>query len=146
MYTKTCAPVTILILIAQYSEGGAEGRGWYFLCQVKGTSFTGHTHSIVHTSLCRFAPDQASTGPHEGSQGLAMASNPAPTDLSTSQLVIDATSGALRRRADEERTAAGAGIEHNKFIYCPALGVSALPSQRDSTMHTPPRHVPRDVS
>ena len=53
-----------------------------------------------------------------------MASNPAPTDLSTSQLVIDATSGALRRRADEERTAAGAGIEHNKFIYCPALGVS----------------------
>jgi hypothetical protein len=52
-----------------------------------------------------------------------MASNPPPTDLATAQLVVDEASGNLRPRADDERTAAGAGIEHTKFIYCPALGV-----------------------
>ena len=62
-----------------------------------------------------------------------MASNPPPNDLATSQLILDKTSGNLRQRADEERTAAGAGIEHNKFIVCPALGVRAKP--RRPTLH-----------
>ena len=62
-----------------------------------------------------------------------MASNPPPNDLATSQLILDKTSGNLRQRTDEERTAAGAGIENNKFIVCPALGVRAKP--RRPTLH-----------
>ena len=57
-----------------------------------------------------------------------MAQNPPPRDAATVQAAVDGTTGLLRHRTDEERTAAGAGIDHNKFIVCPALGVSALPA------------------
>ena len=69
MYTKTCAPVTILILIAQYSEGGGEGRGWYFLCQVKGTSFTPHTHSIVQAPRAEASLAASRLRSQKGSRG-----------------------------------------------------------------------------
>ena len=57
-----------------------------------------------------------------------MAQNPPPRDAATVQAAVDGTTGLLRHRTDEERTAAGADIDHNKFIVCPALGVSALPA------------------
>ena len=52
-----------------------------------------------------------------------MALNPPPRDLTSTQAVVDKESGQLRSRREDERTAAGSGIEHNKFIVCPALGV-----------------------
>jgi hypothetical protein len=62
-----------------------------------------------------------------------MALNPPPRDLSSTQAVVDKESGQLRTRREEERTTAGAGIEHNKFIVCPALGV------RSHKLHNAPR-------
>jgi hypothetical protein len=53
-----------------------------------------------------------------------MASNPPPSDLAEAQAVTDESTGQLRWRREDERTAAGAGVEHNKFIVCHALGVS----------------------
>ena len=80
------------------------------------------------------APD-ASAAAGGGRQGvqLRMALNPPPRDLSSTQAVVDRESGQLRSRREEERTAAGAGIEHNKFIVCPALGV------RSHRLHNAPR-------
>jgi hypothetical protein len=52
-----------------------------------------------------------------------MALNPPPRDYMNVQAIVDAEGGQLRWRRDDERTAAGAGIEHTKFIICPALGV-----------------------
>ncbi len=54
-----------------------------------------------------------------------MSQNPSPSDFASAQAVADAITGQLRARRDDERTAAGEGIEHNLYVMCLALGVSA---------------------
>jgi len=92
----------------------------------------------IMTPLCarpRKNAPVASAAAGGGRQGVQsrMALNPPPRDLSSTQAVVDRESGQLRSRREEERTAAGAGIEHNKFIVCPALGV------RSHRLHNAPR-------
>jgi hypothetical protein len=53
-----------------------------------------------------------------------MSQNPPPSDAATAQAVFDSTTGILRARLEEERTAAGQGVDHNKYIVCSAIGVS----------------------
>ena len=57
-----------------------------------------------------------------------MAQNPPPRDLAEVQAIVDKETGELRWRRVDERTI-GEGIEHTKFIVCPALGVSACRSE-----------------
>ena len=54
-----------------------------------------------------------------------MAQNLPPSDLHSAQGIVDAETGQLRARRDDERTAAGQDIEHNLFVLCPAIGVSS---------------------
>ena len=53
-----------------------------------------------------------------------MSQNPPPRDAATAQAVVNGATGLLRARLEEERTAAGQGVDHNKYIVCSAIGVS----------------------
>ena len=52
-----------------------------------------------------------------------MATNPPPADGARSQAVYDLGKEQFRARSDDERTETGFGIDHNKWIVCPAIGV-----------------------
>ena len=52
-----------------------------------------------------------------------MATNPLPADAATAQGVYDSSITKFRVRGDDERTVPGEGIEHTKYIICPAIGV-----------------------
>ena len=75
-----------------------------------------------------------------------MALNPPPRDLTSTQAVVDKESGQLRSRREDERTAAGSGIEHNKFIVCPALGVRGATARTDCTMRRVALQMPPNAS
>ena len=68
-----------------------------------------------------------------------MAQNQPPSDLYSAQGILDAETGQLRARRDDERTAAGQGIEHNFFVLCPAIGVSCAANAQCTYLHRCPR-------
>jgi len=68
-----------------------------------------------------------------------MATNPPPADLGSAQGVFDAESGGFRIRREDERTAAGAGVDHDKFILCAAIGVRSACNCPSLRLHSQPR-------
>ena len=87
---------------------------------------TGRPRSkFVHYRLYRVPRTFTRQRCTEGSRPVKMAANPPPADAATAQAVVDKNTGLLRVRGNDERTHAGTGIDHNKYIVCPALGVSS---------------------
>jgi len=54
-----------------------------------------------------------------------MQRNPLPPDAATAQAVMDKHTGSLRMRRDDERTAAGHEIDHDKYVVATVIGVRA---------------------
>ena len=52
-----------------------------------------------------------------------MSDNPPPLGYANEQVVFDQTTRKLRKRRDDERTVAGSGTEHHRFIVAAPIGV-----------------------
>ena len=66
----------------------------------------------------------------------SMGSNPQPSD-SSAVLVFDKSTSTLRSRREDEKTVAGQETDHERYVLCAVVGVSAVWNQTAPLSRTP---------